>query len=190
MPAWILATLLTPALLTPHPQDPAPPNPHLLPAVSNLYLRANAASRRAPRWTWPLSNPRLVRRFDPPSYRWLPGHRGVDLKANHGQAVMAAGAGVVTFAGKVGGLTAIAITHANGLRTTYLPVDPTVHTGQPVSPGTPIGRITGHPIPHCPATCLHWGLIRADRYLDPLLLLGHGEVRLFPLHLTRRQVLP
>ncbi|GES05034.1 hypothetical protein Acor_71020 [Acrocarpospora corrugata] len=162
MPTWILATLL--AL-------------HVLHAPE-------------PRWNWPLPNPQLLQRFDPPSHRWLPGHRGVDLQAHPGQPVLAAGPGTVTFAGKVGGLTAIAITHPGGLRTTYLPVEPTVHPGQPITTGTQIGTITDHPVPHCPSTCLHWGLLRTDRYLDPLLLLGLGKVRLLPLNLTQRQVLP
>ncbi len=36
---------------------------------------------------------------------------------------------------------------------------------------------------HCfPRSCLHWGLIEgAERYLDPLTLVGAGPVRLLPL---------
>jgi hypothetical protein len=35
---------------------------------------------------------------------------------------------------------------------------------------------------HCaPRACLHWGWIRGDTYLDPLLLVGAGPVRLLPL---------
>jgi hypothetical protein len=35
---------------------------------------------------------------------------------------------------------------------------------------------------HCfPATCLHWGLIVGETYVDPLTLVGGGPVRLLPL---------
>jgi hypothetical protein len=35
---------------------------------------------------------------------------------------------------------------------------------------------------HCfPRTCLHWGWRRGDTYLDPLLLVGGGPIRLLPL---------
>ncbi|HZD96987.1 MAG TPA: M23 family peptidase, partial [Micromonosporaceae bacterium] len=57
-----------------------------------------------------------------------------------------------------------------------------VHIGNPVVIGTPIGTIDGR-LPHCgqrAAACLHWGLIRAGVYLDPLMLLGLGQVRLYP----------
>src|SRR5256885_253156 len=45
----------------------------------------------------------------------------------------------------------------------------------------PIGTlVTGRP--GCPvAACLHWGLRRGRDYLDPLLLLHAGRVRLLPL---------
>ncbi|GIH27542.1 hypothetical protein Aph01nite_58520 [Acrocarpospora phusangensis] len=166
----------------------------LVPALLTLCFQVSALApdrpEAPPRWTWPLSNPQLIRGFDPPLHRWLAGHRGIDLRAHQGQSVMAAGTGVVTFAGEVGGFTAVAITHPGGLRTTYLPVEPAVRPGQPISTATPIGKITSHPVTHCPTTCLHWGLLRGDHYLNPLLLLGLGQVRLLPLNPTRRQVLP
>jgi hypothetical protein len=35
---------------------------------------------------------------------------------------------------------------------------------------------------HCfPRSCLHWGLIEGETYLDPLTLVGAGPVRLLPL---------
>jgi hypothetical protein len=35
---------------------------------------------------------------------------------------------------------------------------------------------------HCfPRACLHWGWRRAETYLDPLLLVGGGPIRLLPL---------
>jgi len=65
------------------------------------------------------------------------------------------------------------------LRTTYLPVNPTVAVGTQVGTGQVIARLAaGH---GCPGgTCLHWGLKRGDTYLDPLSLLDTGPVRLLP----------
>ena len=131
---------------------------------------------------WPLAGtPRVTRPFQPPPQRWLPGHRGVDLAGTPGATVFAAGAGTVAFAGSVAGVGVVSIDHAGGLRTTYEPVTAQVHSGQPVVAGQPIGTlVAGHP--GCPvAACLHWGLRRGSDYLDPLLLLHAGRVRLFPL---------
>lgn len=130
----------------------------------------------------------VARRFVAPPHPFGRGHRGADLVAPPGAAVVAAGAGVVVFAGSVGGRGVVSVEHADGLRTTYEPVTATVAVGAAVSRGSPLGELAaGHR--GCPATaCLHWGLRRpapqgsAHRveYLDPLLLLGLGTVRLLP----------
>ncbi|GHJ49801.1 hypothetical protein Cs7R123_71430 [Catellatospora sp. TT07R-123] len=132
-------------------------------------------------WRWPLDGtPRPVRRFDPPPQRWLPGHRGVDLAAGPGAPVLAAGAGVVRFAGVIAGRGVVSVAHPDGLITTYEPVQPSVEVGQHVDAGSVLGALSpGHP--GCPAAaCLHWGLRRAAAYLDPLAVLGLARVRLLP----------
>jgi plasmid stability protein len=105
----------------------------------------------------------------------------VDLAGAAGEPVIAAGAGVVAFAGLVAGRTVVSVDHAGGLRTTYEPVSATVHTGETVGLGSPLGTLdAGHP--GCPIeTCLHWGLRRGATYLNPLLLLRPLRVRLKPL---------
>ncbi|MER7167067.1 M23 family metallopeptidase [Micromonospora sp. NPDC000207] len=131
---------------------------------------------------WPLpGTPELRRRFTPPPEPWLPGHRGVDLAAGPGSTVHAAGPGVVLFAGAVAGRPVVTVGHADGLRTTYEPVQPVVDVGQRLDAGGGLGvLLPGHP--GCSATaCLHWGLRRGQEYLDPLSLLGLGPVRLLPL---------
>ncbi|MDG4785588.1 M23 family metallopeptidase [Micromonospora sp. WMMD1102] len=138
----------------------------------------------ARRFRWPLDGtPPVVRRFDPPPQPWAAGHRGVDLAAPPGAAVRAAGPGVVFFAGTVAGRPLVSVAHAGGLRTTYEPVRPGLAAGQPVRAGDPLGvLLSGHPgCPGAGSACLHWGLRRGDEYLDPLLLLGLGRVRLLPL---------
>ena len=78
----------------------------------------------------------------------------------------------------------VSVEHGEGLRTTYEPVAATVAVGAAVRRGDPLGTLEpGHA--GCPfGACLHWGLRRpagtVTEYLDPLLLLGLGRVRLLP----------
>nr|WP_239123938.1 M23 family metallopeptidase [Rhizocola hellebori] len=132
-------------------------------------------------WVWPVYGVlAVVRGFDPPPEPWAAGHRGVDLVADS-DVVRAAGAGVVRFAGVVVSRPVISISHDGGLITTYEPVEAVVAVGQRVLAGQVIGTVvSGHP--GCPVeACLHWGLRRGDTYLDPLILVGVGRVRLLPL---------
>ncbi|MFW3169521.1 M23 family metallopeptidase [Geodermatophilus sp. CPCC 206100] len=133
-----------------------------------------------PLWVRPVEGP-VTRPFDPPPGPYSAGHRGVDLAAAPGSPVLAAGDGVVAFAGMVAGRPVVSIEHAGGLRTTYEPVDAVVGAGQAVARGSPIGTLAaGHG--GCPAdACLHWGLRRGETYLDPLSLLRPPEVRLLPM---------
>lgn len=119
--------------------------------------------------------------FDPPAQDWLPGHRGVDLAASPGEAVRAPSAGVVTFAGPVAGRGVVVISHDDGLRTSLEPVVTDVRPGMRVTTGEVVGATE---VPgeggatavqhggHCAGTCVHWGVRRGERYVDPLALLG------------------
>ena len=53
----------------------------------------------------------------------------MDLGGAPGRPVLAAGDGVVVFAGMVAGRPVVSIDHADGLRTTYEPVAPAVGGG-------------------------------------------------------------
>jgi murein DD-endopeptidase MepM/ murein hydrolase activator NlpD len=130
---------------------------------------------------WPLAPaPEVVGGFDPPDSRWGAGHRGVDLAGSAGQAVRSALSGTVTFAGELAGRGVVTVDHG-GTRTTYEPVDATVTVGDTVRAGDRIGRLQSGGSHCAPATCLHWGLLDGERYLDPLTLVGAGPVRLLPL---------
>ncbi|WP_354642487.1 M23 family metallopeptidase [Kitasatospora camelliae] len=134
---------------------------------------------------WPVGDRSgLGARFDPPPARWAAGHRGVDLAAGPGTPVRAAAPGVVTFSGVVAGRPVVTVTHPGSgtppLRTTYLPVAGSVPVGTAVAAGQVIGEIAPG-VGHCADGCLHWGLLRGRRYLDPLALLGTGRARLLPL---------
>jgi len=134
------------------------------------------------RYRWPLDGvPRILRAFQPPPQRWAAGHRGVDLLGTDGLVVRAAGDGIVHFAGQVAGRFVISINHEDDLRTTYEPVIPSVRAGQVVQAGDPIGVLyTGNHQGCAGSTCLHWGLRQNGQYLDPLSLLGLGQLRLLP----------
>lgn len=134
------------------------------------------------RWTWPLlPRPEVVGRFDAPEVRWGAGHRGVDLAATVGQEVLAPADGMVTFRGVVVDRAVLVVETAGGLRTTFEPVDSALTVGSAVGRGQPVGTVAATP-GHCaPATCLHWGVLRGDVYLDPLLLVGAVHVVLLPL---------
>ena len=131
-------------------------------------------------WARPVEGP-VTRPFDQLASPYAAGHRGVDLAGSPGAPVLAAGDGVVAFAGMVAGRPVVSVDHAGGLRTTYEPVEPAVGAGQAVARGSPIGTLAaGHG--GCPvAACLHWGLRRGEVYLDPLSLLEPPEVRLLPM---------
>ena len=163
LPRLLLVLLVAAGLLAPAAAaaDPVPPPPSL--------------------WTPPLTGPPSVSRpFEAPPHPYGAGHRGVDLHGSPGMPVLAAGDGVVAFAGTVAGRPLLSIDHGNGLRTTYEPVQPSVGAGQRVTRGSPVGTLVpGHA--GCPVgACLHWGLRRGETYLDPMTLLRPRQIRLLP----------
>jgi hypothetical protein len=131
-------------------------------------------------WVWPLDGPHTVSRgFDPPTTAYGAGHRGADLPGRPGQAVRAAGAGRISYAGQLAGRGVVVVVHGD-LRTTYEPVTPGVPVGAEVAAGAIIGRLVGGHA-GCPGTCLHWGLLRGPVYLDPVQVVRRGPSRLLPL---------
>src|SRR5258707_5329340 len=119
---------------------------------------APPASGDEGRLDWPLHpRPAVLRTFDAPAPNWQRGHRGVDLFGARGDAIHAAAAGTVVFAGRLANRPVVSIAHPGGLRTSYEPVEALVRAGQLVDAGTVIGTlVAGHP--GCgAAACLHWG---------------------------------
>ncbi|MFI8424476.1 peptidoglycan DD-metalloendopeptidase family protein [Streptomyces sp. NPDC085479] len=134
---------------------------------------------------WPLGPPApdILRPWQPPAGPYAAGHRGIDLAAPEGTTVHAPATGTVTFAGPVGGRGTLTLTLPGTgtppLRTTFTPVTPLARTGDHIRAGDPLATVA--PGTHCPRTCLHWGLLRGDQYLDPLTLLRRSPSRLLPL---------
>jgi murein DD-endopeptidase MepM/ murein hydrolase activator NlpD len=129
-----------------------------------------------PKADWPVTPGTVLAGFDASATTYAPGHRGVDLAAHPGQLVRSSLAGTVTVAGPVAGRSVIVVEHDDGLRTTYLPVQPSVGVGHVVRRGGSIGKLLAGP--HCGSvSCLHWGARTQGGYVDPLGLLGHGAGR-------------
>lgn len=138
-------------------------------------------SHAAKKWDWPLKPARLSAGFDRPPQNWLPGHRGIDLVGQSGDQVLAAGNGVVIFAGPIADKGVVVIKHGT-LRTTYEPVTATVAVGSRVRVGDVIGTLAvgnSHCSTQAKVNCLHWGLLRGEKYLNPLSLV-QKRVRLLP----------
>lgn len=114
----------------------------------------------------------VARGFDPPHSAWGAGHRGVDLAAAAGAEVRSPGPGTVTFAGTIAGRGVVVVAHPDGLRSSLEPVTAAVPVGTGVTAGEPVGRIESPASGHCaPESCVHWGVRRGERYVDPVSLL-------------------
>jgi murein DD-endopeptidase MepM/ murein hydrolase activator NlpD len=135
-------------------------------------------------WTWPVVGV-VIEGFDPPASPYGSGHRGIDIATPIGTPVLAADAGTVTFAGKVGGHLFVTVDHGAGLVSTYswlsellVAKNDVVGKAEPIALSGP-----GHPgvLPEH----LHFGAKLNDGYVDPLEYLSPGSVvdliRLAPL---------
>ena len=155
-----------------------------LPLVIGIAVQASPAMPAAGTWAWPVAGP-VIRGFDPPDTPFGAGHRGIDIAAPTGTTVVAPEAGVVSFAGRVGGELFVTLDHGGGLTSTYSWLSAAlVRQGDVVPRGSAIaltGR--GHPgstVPH-----LHLGVRLDGQYLDPMAFLAPpsvtGFIRLAPL---------
>ena len=129
-------------------------------------------------YIWPCSVRWITSRF---GGRQSPGgigstnHKGVDIGAPMGTAVVAAKSGVVTWASRNGGYgKCVIVSHGKGNSTLYGHLSSyTVSVGDQVSQGQVIaysgntGNSTG---PH-----LHFGIKEGDSWVDPLNYLGGGQ---------------
>jgi murein DD-endopeptidase MepM/ murein hydrolase activator NlpD len=135
-------------------------------------------------WTWPVVGV-VIRGFDPPDTPYGPGHRGIDIAAPIGTPVQAAEAGIVTFAGQVGGHLFVTIDHGGGLESTYSFVSEVLVSKNDVVSQGDVIALSGPGHPDVFPSHLHFGVKLNDVYVDPLDYLSPGTVvgliRLAPL---------
>lgn len=129
---------------------------------------------------WPVETVVIEQEFERPLNAWSPGHRGVDLAAETGTAILAPKAGTVSFVGKVAGKDVVSVRHSNGVISTFEPAGTDFAVGSKVARGQVIGTVEGES-DHCGDRCLHWGLKRgAADYLDPEHVTGNKRIALKP----------
>jgi len=122
-------------------------------------------------WSWPVVGP-VIRDFDPPEDPYGAGHRGIDIAVPVGTPILAPEAGIVSFAGKVGGQLFVTLDHGGGLQSTYSWLSAAlVRKGDVVARGGRIG-LTGLGHPGAVVAHLHFGVRLDGVYLDPLEVLG------------------
>ncbi|GAA3602030.1 murein hydrolase activator EnvC family protein [Agrococcus terreus] len=139
--------------------------------IALLLLAAGA-------WLWPVPPGPVDRPFEAPAHAYGPGHRGVDLAASPGDAVLAPVDGVVRFAGPVAGRPVLSIEHGGGLVSSFEPVEASVAAGDAVMRGQRVGTLLAG---HDGGTALHLGARLHGAYVDPLPLLGRERPVLLPL---------
>jgi len=121
-------------------------------------------------WSWPVSGAHaLARPYVAPAGPYGPGHRGIDIRAAAAAPVLAPADGVVHFAGFVVDRPVLSIEHADGVLSSFEPVQTTLVAGDPVSRGQVIGALLAG---HCSSPCLHLGVRVDGEYVNPLLFLG------------------
>jgi hypothetical protein len=113
----------------------------------------------------------VTRKFDAPSHKFGPGHRGIDYGVPPGTTVRGSGEGTVTFAGQVAddGLF-VTIEHLGGISTTYSYLSQIdVSKGDHVTQGQAIA-LSGEG--HAGGSAgLHFGAKKNGDYIDPEMLL-------------------
>ena len=121
-------------------------------------------------WSWPVSGAHaLARPYVAPAGPYGAGHRGVDIRAPEGAAVVAPADGVVHFAGFVVNRPVLSLEHADGVLSSFEPVQTPLVAGDRVTRGQVIGTLLPG---HCASACLHLGVRVDGSYVNPLLFLG------------------
>lgn len=166
-PIWCVVLPLLLGMLASPPASP--------PSVDRAAGATDAQTASGGTWAWPVLGP-IVRGFDPPEDPYGSGHRGIDIGASVGTSILAPEAGVVSFAGSVGGQLFITLDHGGGLRSSYSWLSTLrVREGDAVPRGAVIG-LTGPGHPGSVTPHLHFGVRLDDAYVDPLSFLGPAPV--------------
>jgi murein DD-endopeptidase MepM/ murein hydrolase activator NlpD len=112
---------------------------------------------------WPVSGP-VVSGF---GWRWGRMHEGIDIAAGYGTPIVSSAAGVVIYAGWMGGYgNLVIVDHGGGLATAYAHMSSFAVGGGPVGQGQTLGYVgcTGH----CFGPHLHFEVRVNGGAVDPL----------------------
>lgn len=147
------------------------------PAVPSEFARvsrlegapaAALAADGAPTGLWipPLGSLEVTGPYSAPPHRYGSGHRGIDLAATAGMAVVAPASGTVLFAGAVVDRPVVSVRVDE--RTVYSlePVSSGLAAGDPVAAGAVLGEVAGGG--HCLQECVHLGVRVGGEYVNPL----------------------
>ncbi|MFN3217622.1 MAG: M23 family metallopeptidase [Acidimicrobiales bacterium] len=127
-------------------------------STAALVPAAVPAAAQTGVWVEPVAAP-VVDGYRPPAHIGAPGNRGWEYLTEPGTVVVAAGGGVVVFAGPIGGSDYVSIQHPDGRRTTYSHVATiSVAVGDAVSAGEPIATSGER---------LHFGVRVGQEYRNP-----------------------
>jgi hypothetical protein len=136
----------------------------VLVAIIALLVSAPAAAEPSPVAYQPPVDARVIDPYRAPPGPYAAGNRGIEYATAPGAPVLAAGDGTVSFAGVVAQQQWVALTHADGLRTTVGPLgEVLVAAGQKVERGELLGRADA---------ALLFTVRRGDEYIDPAAILG------------------
>jgi murein DD-endopeptidase MepM/ murein hydrolase activator NlpD len=163
----------------------------VLVVIPFLFLLSIPVARAAGRsLSWPLDG-LVIRGFEKPSGPYGEGgHQGVDIAASTGQEVRASADGTVAWVGELPRGRFITVSHAGGLRTTYLDLDSVaVSRGQKVARGQVIAKVAGTRDSSCAQPHLHFDTFLNGSPVDPRIMLkgldGGSFVRLCPVDRRR-----
>jgi murein DD-endopeptidase MepM/ murein hydrolase activator NlpD len=136
-------------------------------------------------WSRPGPGP-VVRGFAAPVTARGPGHRGIDLAADPGSPVRAVDAGVVVFAGAVGGTLQVVLRHPDGSRSGYaFLASVSVPVGARVGRAAVLGRAGGTGPGHPTPGVVHLSWREGSTYRDPRRRLAPRSWHLVPASTAR-----
>jgi hypothetical protein len=129
---------------------------------------AASAVAAAPSWRWPTSPPgAIVQPFEAPPGPYAAGHRGIDLGAAAGQAVLAPAIASVQFAGIVVDRPVVTLRVDEHVLVSFEPVAAEAPVGAALAVGQRFGTVAVGG--HCGDRCLHVGVRVDGQYVSPLL---------------------
>ncbi|MGA0566280.1 peptidoglycan DD-metalloendopeptidase family protein [Rathayibacter sp. KR2-224] len=112
----------------------------------------------------------VSRGYEAPPSRYTAGHRGVDIPAVEGAAVVSPAAGSVRFAGVVVDRPTVTVQTGSGILISIEPVSTPYSVGDVVMQDAPLGVVSRGG--HCDGVCIHLGVRIKGDYVSPMRFFG------------------